>query len=116
MSVDLPAPFSPTTASTSPESRRNDTPSSASTPGNCLRMPRTSSSGGMGAFPYSPGLARGLTKNPGQARGYMGRVVASPGEQLLQRPAERADRQTVLTLLLGDDPVRHVVEGEVARP
>src|SRR5262245_57603847 len=36
--VDLPAPFSPTTASTSPGETESDTPSSACTPGKCLLM------------------------------------------------------------------------------
>src|SRR5438552_476759 len=45
MSVDLPAPFSPTTASTSPACRRSDTPSRAWTPGKDLRIASTSRRG-----------------------------------------------------------------------
>src|SRR5262249_50376747 len=41
--VDLPAPFSPTTASTSPRPSRKLTSCSACTPGNALQMPRASS-------------------------------------------------------------------------
>src|SRR5271166_2505373 len=43
ISVDLPAPFSPMSAWTWPRFRRNDTSSSASTPGKALRTPTTSS-------------------------------------------------------------------------
>src|SRR5215469_9174688 len=41
--VDLPAPFSPISAWTCPRFRRNDTSSSASTPGKALRTLATSS-------------------------------------------------------------------------
>src|ERR1700722_12401381 len=43
ISVDLPAPFSPISAWTWPRLRRNDTSSSASTPGKALRTFETSS-------------------------------------------------------------------------
>jgi hypothetical protein len=42
--VDLPAPFSPTSACTSPGARSNDTPFSARTPANDFRMDETVSS------------------------------------------------------------------------
>src|SRR2546423_665125 len=42
MSVDLPAPFSPSSAWTSPRRTSNETSSFATTPGNSLRMPRIS--------------------------------------------------------------------------
>src|SRR5689334_20776688 len=42
ISVDLPAPFSPRSACTSPRRTSNDTSSLATTPGNSLRMPRIS--------------------------------------------------------------------------
>src|SRR5437667_1170809 len=45
-SVDLPAPFSPTSAWTSPAARSNDTRRSACTPANDLEMEIASSSGG----------------------------------------------------------------------
>lgn len=45
MSVDLPAPFSPTTACTSPGRTWRSTPSSTRTPRNDLPMPRRASSG-----------------------------------------------------------------------
>src|SRR4051812_22431890 len=45
ISVDLPAPFSPTSAWNSPEWRSNVTRSSARTPGNRLEMPRISRRG-----------------------------------------------------------------------
>src|SRR5687768_1509889 len=44
ISVDLPAPFSPHSACTSPARRSNETPSSALTPGKCLVIDRSSSS------------------------------------------------------------------------
>ena len=46
ISVDLPAPFSPSRAWTSPGNSRNDTSSRASTPGNDTVMPRISTVGG----------------------------------------------------------------------
>src|SRR5262245_26230024 len=42
MSVDLPAPFSPRSACTSPRRTSNETSSFATTPGNSLRIPRIS--------------------------------------------------------------------------
>ena len=45
ISVDLPAPFSPSRAWTSPARRSKSTPSSAVTPGNRREIPRNSSSG-----------------------------------------------------------------------
>src|SRR6476646_1601842 len=42
ISVDLPAPFSPSRACTSPRRTSNETPSFATTPGNSLRMSRIS--------------------------------------------------------------------------
>src|ERR1700757_3378470 len=42
ISVDLPAPFSPSSACTSPRRTSNETSSFATTPGNSLRMPRIS--------------------------------------------------------------------------
>ena len=45
ISVDLPAPFWPSRQCTSPARTSRSTPSSARTPGNCLTMPRISSSG-----------------------------------------------------------------------
>src|SRR5215475_6373224 len=42
ISVDLPAPFSPSSACTSPRRTSNETSSFATTPGNTLRMPRIS--------------------------------------------------------------------------
>src|SRR5476651_2194887 len=46
ISVDLPAPFSPTSACTSPERRSKETPVSAWTPANDFVMPSASSSSG----------------------------------------------------------------------
>src|SRR6185295_14724050 len=46
ISVDLPAPFSPSRACTSPRRRSKSMWSFASTPGNCLVIPRSSRTGG----------------------------------------------------------------------
>src|SRR5512138_3127404 len=45
ISVDFPAPFSPSSAWTSPGSSSKSTASFASTPGNCLVIPRISRTG-----------------------------------------------------------------------
>src|SRR6478752_1820221 len=45
ISVDLPAPFSPSSACTSPSSSSKSTWSLASTPGNCFVIPRSSRTG-----------------------------------------------------------------------
>src|SRR3954471_14742309 len=62
MSVLLPAPFSPMTATTSPGRSASDTPRSAFTPGKVLTRLRASSSGGDPAPPVGPpaGPAAGL--------------------------------------------------------
>src|SRR4051812_39046421 len=46
-SVDLPAPFSPSSACTSPAAASKSTPSFATTPGNRLVMPLSSTAAGM---------------------------------------------------------------------
>ncbi len=58
-SVDLPAPFSPTSAVTRPGRSTRSTPSSALTPGNCLEMPRNSSNGAGRDWPASRGVIGG---------------------------------------------------------
>src|SRR3984957_7838901 len=50
MSVDLPAPFSPTTARTSPRSICRHTSCKARTPGNALEIPVAVRRGGMRRF------------------------------------------------------------------
>src|SRR4249920_1529772 len=45
ISVDLPAPFSPSSACTSPSSSSKSTWSLARTPGNCFVIPRSSRTG-----------------------------------------------------------------------
>src|SRR3954452_21418410 len=47
-SVDLPAPFSPSSACTSPSAASNSTPSFATTPGNRFVIPRSATATGMG--------------------------------------------------------------------
>ena len=54
MSVDLPAPFSPTSASTSPWRSSRRTSSSACTPGNPLLTPSSSRSGADAAALIAP--------------------------------------------------------------
>ena len=49
--VDLPAPFSPTSAVTSPACNDSDTSESARTPGNVFVTPVIVSTGGRGARP-----------------------------------------------------------------
>src|SRR5579884_52132 len=51
ISVLLPAPFSPTSASTSPARKSRSTPRSARTPGNDLTIPCIDNSGGIANFP-----------------------------------------------------------------
>src|ERR1700676_5535637 len=61
MSVDLPAPFSPTRACTSPATTSNVTPSSARTPGKVLTMSRICNRGAdrvMAAVLLSVGLGK----------------------------------------------------------
>src|SRR5436309_2036087 len=48
-SVDLPAPFSPSSACTSPSAASKSTPSLATTPGNRFVIPRSSTAALMGA-------------------------------------------------------------------
>src|SRR3954462_218872 len=54
ISVDLPAPFSPTSAWTSPARRSNDTPLSARTPANDLTMPSSSRIVSATTLPLTP--------------------------------------------------------------
>ncbi len=46
-SVDLPAPFSPSSACTSPSAASKSTPSLATTPGNRFVIPRSATAAGM---------------------------------------------------------------------
>src|SRR5689334_7263814 len=52
--VDLPAPFSPTIACTSPEATSTFTSSLASTPGNRFVIPRSSTAAASGIDPPGP--------------------------------------------------------------
>src|SRR5579875_3632316 len=54
MSVDLPAPFSPISASTSPFCRTSSTSRNTATPENALPMPRIASNGGAPVIPGTP--------------------------------------------------------------
>src|SRR6202048_2849471 len=68
ISVDLPAPFSPTSACTSPAFTSNDTPSSARTPGNVFTMPDMRSNGAPGAAAVTLALLAGVGLGEGAAR------------------------------------------------
>src|SRR4029453_1381633 len=83
MRVELPAPFSPTSACTSPSPSVNETSSRARTPGNCLLTPATSSND---TIPSEVGpLARRGPRKPGlvgetEVRGGVRRVVLPVGD------------------------------------
>src|SRR5438309_1725060 len=88
--VDLPAPFSPSSACTSLSSSSKSTWSFASTPGNCLVIPRSSRTG-------VPGIGGdSLTKGAGLAARPL-RVVTSSGRPLeLVRDLDRAGDDLLL--------------------
>src|SRR5215472_4462658 len=72
ISVDLPAPFSPSSACTSPRRTSSDTSSLATTPGNSLRMPRisrTSSSLTLTVAMLSPVGGRAKSNSPSRRVG-----------------------------------------------
>src|SRR6185437_12676798 len=70
ISVDLPAPFSPSSACTSPRRTSNETSSLATTPGNSLRMPRISRTRSSSAtcVTYHPGDKEGGLWSPPSSR------------------------------------------------
>ena len=77
MVVDLPAPFGPTNAVTSPGRTTNDSPSTATVERYCLRRPRTSidgvmavTLGGAGGYVVAPrsGLPIPATSDPRPSR------------------------------------------------
>src|SRR5881628_1691599 len=74
--VDLPAPFSPTSAWISPEWRSKETRSSARTPGKRLEMPRISRRAGL--WPAAGGRPARLPSSPGETPDDCGRDARSP--------------------------------------
>ena len=73
ISVDLPAPFSPSSACTSPARTSRSMRSLATTPGNTLVIPRSSTSGG-GCVPGRISLSAATIRAGGRAAGRL-----SPG-------------------------------------
>src|SRR5687767_9402497 len=117
MSVDLPAPFSPINAWTSPGNSRKSTSCRAFTPGNSTEMPRMSTTGSVTGQlpsrgpsqqePHDKTLTRettgaGPATTPGGWRGPRSGSVLAVGELGLRLlDGERA--------LLGHDPRRHLL-------
>src|SRR5215218_1622028 len=100
ISVDLPAPFSPTSAWTSPRATANDTSSSATTPGQRLLTERASSTGApSGALACSRESLIGGGVRSGERR------------RLSIRRGHRRLRVGLVVLLVGDD---HVVRDALA--
>src|SRR5918998_3209143 len=80
MSVDLPAPFSPMRACTSPGNRRRETSSSAFTPGNWIVMPVIATTGSVGGG-TAAGSAGTAVLGAGDTGGLSGGgSTARPGE------------------------------------
>src|SRR4051794_14295326 len=87
ISVDLPAPFSPSSACTSPWSRSKPTLSFASTPGNCFVIPRSSRTGAAAMGGDSVTERAGLAARPFVRRSVRllegGRNLDLPGDDLI---------------------------------
>src|SRR6266567_2614736 len=105
MSVDFPAPFSPSSACTSPRRTSNETSSFATTPGNSLRMPRISRTRSSATWVvYQSGDKEdGLSSPPSRRsllvedRRWLELVVDDPRLELLhQRDPRRLDRRADL--------------------
>src|SRR3989442_11050464 len=103
ISVDLPAPFSPTSAWISPEWRSKETRSSASTPGKRLEMSRISRRAGL--RPAAVGRPARLPSSPGETPGDCGRDARSPllAIDLLMRVVTVFDDGGVDVALVDDD-------------
>src|SRR4030042_2465134 len=114
MRVDFPAPFSPTTACTSPLPTAKLTPRRACTPGKAFAMPRISRAGAVGstAIPILSRELRGPSRGPRRIRLFLRVVLLDPGFGKL------ADREVLviqvrvivlvqLVLLEGDHGVLH---------
>src|SRR5215469_3718805 len=104
ISVDLPAPFSPSSACTSPRRTSNDTSSLATTPGNSLRMPRISRTSSSLALTAVDAIAR---RREGEIESPSRRGRQSLAAERRWR-LERAGDDLRLVLVHGVDPrLRH---------
>src|SRR5438874_1353526 len=102
MSVDLPAPFSPTTARTSPARSSSETRSRAWTPGKCLLTATTLSNGSDG-FTVVTG-AWGLLLDVGQLLQHaLGPLLGVDRVGLADEDADRA--------AVGQDFLDHLADG-----
>src|SRR6478735_2947448 len=105
MSVDLPAPFSPSSACTSPRRTSRSTLSLATIPGNRFVMPRSSRTGGSSAIRGdSMGVGR-LTSTVRSRRNEEGAPLGAPSVKRMRCGLQRGGR---LDLALDDqllDPV-----------
>src|SRR5215217_6848992 len=90
ISVDLPAPFSPRRALTSPARRSKSTLSFARTPGNCLVMCRSSRTGGS-AIPRDPNEGRRPVRTGGGGCPPPPRSACRCGGVLLDRLGDALD-------------------------
>src|SRR5882724_9910278 len=113
--VDLPAPFSPSRAWTSPRLKSKSTWSFASTPGNCLVIPRSSSTGAasIGGDSIDPETTSG-TKCP--ARRSRSSLVLPDGRRDLDLPGddllpEDSDLRENLRTQLALEPRADLAEG-----
>src|SRR3990170_2621851 len=95
MSVDLPAPFWPSSAWTSPDRTSRSTPSRARTPGNTLTMPDIASSGrpAAGEAGASAMAEHGVGDHPGRADD--ARLRPQLGEHDRQVPGRERQRPAV---------------------
>src|ERR1051325_502857 len=117
ISVDLPAPFSPSSACTSPRLTSSDTSSLATMPGNALRMPRisrTTSSLTLTAAMLPLNWRRASRRPPSEMRLYLpivaGGTITTPK---YQTPVMRPPRVVIRAIGIPDhrvgerDAVRH---------
>src|SRR5215216_4512258 len=106
MSVDFPAPFSPMTECTSPARSTKSTPSSASTPGKWMVMPRMETSGGAS-------MSTGMRHSPWLRECCPARRLAPGGAALVDCGRTDGSVGTRVDdlgrLLLGEALVLHVV-------
>src|SRR5437867_7427036 len=110
-SVDLPAPFSPSSACTSPSAASKSTPSFATTPGNRFVIPRSLTAAGMRGV--GGGSARGSPRSS--------RLALRAPDDALDEPVHRVEilhaellalRHAQLPLLVVERP-GELVEGAV---
>src|SRR3954454_4547815 len=85
-SVDLPAPFSPSSACTSPEAASKSTPSLATTPGKRLVIPSSLTAGAVLAF-------CGIRRRTGRARArpVRGQLALGAADHAFDQPVHRVE-------------------------